>query len=435
MNAFTSDAPLRVLISSYRSHPHCGGQGVYIRHLTKALADLGHHVDVASGPPYPELDSRVRLIELPSLDLYSKKNALLALRAKHLTSWSDLNEWWAHNTAKFGEPKAFGRRFARYVRRLGHGYDVIHDNQTLAWGVLKARACGAPLVATLHHPITIDRDLAISAAPDALHRMLIRRWHSFLPMQIAVARRIDHLITVSNTSRAAFTREFGLDDRKFTTIPLGFDQEIYYPPSDGSRRDPNLLVTTASADTPLKGLRHLVEAMARLKPSRPALRLVVIGALRKGPAKDLIEAHGLGGVITFRSGVPDSEIGALYRRAALAVVPSLYEGFGLPALEAMACGAAIVATSGGALPEVIGDAGAIAPPGDSTALAREIAALLDAPERRRALGAAAAARARVEFSWARCADATARVYRKAISIQHADCHTEQITPVPRRSAA
>ena len=410
-----SGRPLRILLSSYRSHPYSGGQGVYIRQLTKALADLGHAVHVASGPPYPHLDPRVRLIALPSLDLFTRKNALLALRPNHFASWSDLYEWCAHNTGKFGEPKAFGRRLARFLARGGRDFDVVHDNQTLSWGVLRAQALGLPLVATLHHPITVDRDLALAAAPDALHRMLIRRWHSFLPMQMRVAARIDHLITVSDASARAFAQEFTLPKEKFTTIPLGVDTEIYFPDTDGSVRDPDLLVCTASADTPLKGLRYLVAAMAELRKARPGLRLTVIGSLREGPAKRAIAAQGLESRISFRSGVADHEIAALYRRAAIAVVPSLYEGFGLPALEAMACGAPLIATSGGALPEIVGPAGVIVPPKDGAALARAIAGLLDAPERRHLLGQQAAARARARFSWARCAAATAAIYRDAIA--------------------
>ena len=117
----------------------------------------------------------------------------------------------------------------------------------------------------------------------------------------------------------------------------------------------------------------------------------------------------------------DTELVQLYARATLVVVPSLYEGFGLPAVEAMACGTPVVASAAGALPEVmaVGDAGTLVPPADAEALAKAIAELLAAPEARARLSARARPRIEAAFSWPRVAEATASVYREIVEARRA----------------
>jgi len=406
-------------MTSYRSHPFSGGQGVYLRHLTKALADLGCRIDVVSGPPYPDLDRRVRLIRLPSLDLYAEENAFAALRPRHLVSFTDTYEWAAHVSGKFPEPYTFGRRLARFMADKADRYDVVHDNQTLSWGVLGLRGLGLPLVTTLHHPITVDRDLALQAAagwtPSRIGlRMLIRRWHSFLPMQMAVARKLDHLITISESSRRDFAAEFGLDTAKIKRIYLGIDTEQFYREPEIAR-DEATLICTSSADVPLKGLVYLIEALGLVRSRRPEVRLTVIGKLRDGLAKKTLQRLRLEDAVTFRSGVSGDELRRAYNQAAIAVAPSLYEGFGFPAGEAMACGAPVVAAAGGALPEGVGEAGVVVPPADASALANAIEALLADPQRRERLSAAGLDRVRTAFSWRRCASQTLDVYKEAIA--------------------
>jgi glycosyltransferase involved in cell wall biosynthesis len=122
--------PLRIALLGYRSQPYGGGQGVYLKYLSKALVEAGHHVDVISGPPYPHLDSRVRLIELPSLDLF--ENGLVSLRPRHLSSLTNIIEWTSKLTGGFAEPYTFGRRAVKYLKQHGHNYDLIHDNQSLS---------------------------------------------------------------------------------------------------------------------------------------------------------------------------------------------------------------------------------------------------------------------------------------------------------------
>lgn len=410
------EGPLRVLISGYRSHPFVGGQGVYIRQLSRALLSLGHEVDVISGPPYPNLDDGINLIKLPSLDLFAEDNAFKALRLHHLRSWSDLSEWLSHNSGAFGEPYAFGRRLEKYLRLHGHEYDVLHDNQTLAKGLLKINKT-LPVVATLHHPISVDLRTALASEKRWWMRALIRRWHHFLDMQAKTARKLPHILTVSEASRQLALADFGGRPEQYTIAPNGIDQNIFHP--DASvKREGNLLVTTASADTPMKGLPVLIDAFAELAPGYPDLKLLVIGRLRKGLTADRISAHGLQDRIEFRGPVEQSEIADLFRRCTLAISSSMFEGFGLPAAEAMGCGACVIVSNGGALPEVAGDAGVIVPKGNAPALAQAISSLLDNPSERDRLGAMAAIRARKTFSWESHARAATRLYRKAIHAHH-----------------
>ncbi|PHS27791.1 MAG: glycosyl transferase [Robiginitomaculum sp.] len=406
------DVPLRILLASYRSHPHVGGQGVYVYHLSKALHDLGHKVDVASGPPYPNLAPGIGLVKLPSLDLFAEDNAFSAIRSKHFSSWSDLSEWLSHNSGAFGEPYAFGRRLHRFILNNPRRYDVVHDNQTLARALLKIRKT-VPVVTTLHHPISIDLKLALQSEKRWWMRALIRRWHRFVRMQAKVARRLNPILTVSDASKQAAMRDFGVPAQSFHIVPNGVDQSVFYPDANIARED-NMIVTTASADTPLKGLPVLIRAFAELADAFPKLRLVVIGRLRNGPTKDAIKAAGLSERIEFRSGIDQSEIADLFRKATIMVSPSLFEGFGMPAAEAMACAAPLIVSTGGALPEVAGDAGLITPKGDAPALAAAIRTLLQDPAQRTDLGNAALKRAQDVFSWPRHAQGAVSLYRQAL---------------------
>ncbi|MFM7783065.1 MAG: glycosyltransferase family 4 protein, partial [Gammaproteobacteria bacterium] len=170
--------PLRVCLLGYRSHPFGGGQGVYLHYLSKALVELGHQVDVISGQPYPVLDPRVRLIPMPGMNLY--ETGLGSLRPGHLRSWSNVLEWISKLTGGFAEPEAFGRRVLAYLREHAADYDIVHDNQSLAWAMLALQRRGTPLVTTIHHPITSDLRLALSAEPRWWRRLMIRRWYAFL---------------------------------------------------------------------------------------------------------------------------------------------------------------------------------------------------------------------------------------------------------------
>jgi glycosyltransferase involved in cell wall biosynthesis len=404
---------LRIALLGYRSHPYGGGQGVYIKYLSKALVEAGHQVDVISGPPYPHLDSRVRLVRLPSLDLFA--NGLGSLRPAHLRSLTNIIEWTSKLTGGFAEPYTFGRRAVKFLRANRDRYDLVHDNQSLSYGMLKVQAMGIPLVTTLHHPITSDLRIALDAARRWHERVLIRRWHSFLRMQKRVVAELDNIVTVSECSRRDIARDFNIGADAISLVYNGIDTDEFRPLEDVARR-PLRLMATASADAPLKGLRYLLKAYAELLDEYPELELLVVGKPRPGgDTERLLQRLGLAGRVQFVSGISTRDMVRYYAEATLAVVPSLYEGFGLPAGEAMACGVPVVSTDGGALPEVVGDAGVLVPAGDADALADAIRSLLADPARREALGRAGRERIEKLFCWRVTARHITNYYNEVLS--------------------
>ncbi|HEY5647427.1 MAG TPA: glycosyltransferase family 4 protein, partial [Pseudomonadales bacterium] len=302
-------APLRIALLGYRSNPYSGGQGVYLKYLSQALARAGHDVTIISGEPYPELaDDRIQLTKLPGLNLFAAENHLTALRPRHLKSFADTFEWLSMATGGFPEPYTFGRRVAAHLARAGHRYDVIHDNQCLSWGTLSLQSGPVPLVTTIHHPITWDRDIALAHAPDWLHRLLIRRWHHFLKMQTRVAQRLQQIVTVSNRSRQDICRAFGIDADRVQVIHNGIDTDTFRP-EPSIARNPWQLITTASADQPLKGTQHLIPAFAALCERFPKLRLIFIGRPKPGGTTErLIDRYRIRDRIRFVHGISADQI-------------------------------------------------------------------------------------------------------------------------------
>ncbi|MEV7358251.1 glycosyltransferase family 4 protein [Kitasatospora sp. NPDC091276] len=415
--------PLRIALLSYRGDPFCGGQGVYVRHLSRELARLGHHVDVIGAQPYPVLDEvdgpgSVRLVELPSLDLYRAEDPFRTPARGEFHSPVDVLEFATMRTGGFPEPLTFSLRARQYLARHKGRYDVVHDNQTLGYGLLGLARHGFPLVTTIHHPITVDRQLELDAATTRVKRLSLRRWYAFTRMQRRVAARLDHVITVSGTSQREIAEHLGAAPGAISVVPIGADTRLWSP-SEEIARVPGRIVTTSSADVPLKGLVFLVEALAKVRTERPA-HLVVVGKPQKedGPVAEAVRRFGLADHIEFRSGLTDRELVDLYRSAEVACVPSLYEGFSLPAAEAMATGTPLVATTGGAIPEVAGPDGETClavPPGEPDRLAAALGRLLDDPRLRARLGAAGRERVLARFTWARAAELTADAYRAAIA--------------------
>jgi glycosyltransferase involved in cell wall biosynthesis len=395
----TSSRSLNIALLGYRSNPYSGGQGIYLKHLAKALTDAGHSVDVISGEPYPELDPGINLIKLPGLNLFAAAKPFRALQRRHLLSVTDLFEWLSFNSGGFPEPYTFGRRLLRYLRQSNKRYDIIHDNQCLAPALLTLQRQNIPVVATIHHPITHDRAIALAHEDNWGMRLLIKRWHLFLRMQIRVAKRLKNIVTVSENSKRDISSDFGVDTERLTVVYNGVDSKTFAPRAN-VQRQPMQLISTASADQPLKGTRYLIEAMALLSAEFPDLRLIFIGKPNPGgPTDQRLEATGLKSRIEFHHGIEADAIADLYARASIAVVPSEYEGFGFPAAEAMACEVAVVSTSGGALPEVVGDAGIIVPCKDAQALAAGIRKLLVNPELRDRLAQEGRQRILQSFNW------------------------------------
>ena len=421
------DEPLRIALLVYRGNPHCGGQGVYVRHLSAALVDLGHHVEVLSGPPYPELDGRVPLVRLAGLDLYRQPDPFRRPGLGELRSVVDVAEYAVMCTAGFPEPWAFSIRARRALGQRRHDFDVVHDNQSLGTGLLAIQApppagLGLPVLGTIHHPVTVDRRVELAHTAGRLRRLTLRRFYGFTRMQTRVARRLPRIITVSSSSVDDIVVDHGVERSRVRVVPVGVDGERWRPLPQVARV-PGRVMTTASADVSMKGLAYLLEGLAKLRTERPDAELVVIGALRPdSPLRPLVERLGLAGAVRFVSGVSDERLVELYAEAEVAVVPSLYEGFSLPAIEAMACGVPLVATTGGALPEVVGGDGTTAvlvSPGDAGALAAAIAGLLDDPRRRARLGQAGRARVLERYTWRVTAEATVAQYREVMAARAA----------------
>lgn len=414
-----SAEPLRICLLTYRGNPRSGGQGIYVRLLGRALVDLGHQVDVWSGPPHPELLPGTGLVEVPSLDLWNEAAPFRRPSLRELRDPINAAEWASTVLGGFPEPLTFTRRVARELGRRGahRHYDIAHDNQSLGPGLLALRE-HLPVVATIHHPVTVDYRIAREATRDPLKRWGLWRWYGFLRTQLRVARRLDRVLTVSEASARDLGREYGLDSGRMRVVGNGIDVDLFRPMPEVERRD-DTIVTTLSADSPLKGFVYLLEAFAALRAGRPGLRLVVVGRVEEdSPSARTVARLGLAEAVRFTGRVAAAEIARLYATATVAVVPSLYEGFGFPAGEAMACGVPVVSTRAGALPEVVGpdgEAGLLVEPGDAAALARGIAAVLDAPERREPMGAAGRLRVVSLFTWRRAAERTVDVYREAIA--------------------
>ena len=410
---------MRICLLSYRCYRYSGGQGIYVRYLSRCLKELGHDIEVIAGPPYPELADGIKLIKLPSLDLYSlPERQRLLINPKRLNSSPNFVEWLGECCGFFTEPLTFGMRAYSYLRNGNRykKYDVIHDNQSLSYSMPKIQKLGIPVVTTIHHPITIDRDLAIKAAKSLWQEMGIRRWYSFANMQLKAAKKLSHFITGSQNSYRRIMDIFQLPEDSLRVIYDGVDSAVFNQAPEIKRSENRLLVIN-SGDTPLKGLKYLLEAVAALKLERK-IELTIIGKqLKNGYTQGLVDSLGISDCVTHLGQVTTDELVRNYSIATMLVVPSVYEGFGLPAAEAMCCGTPVISTTAGALPEIVGDAGTLVPPADTKALADAIAGLLDNRDRRRQLGEMGHRRVTNMFNWRNTAKHTVEVYEEAIEHQ------------------
>ena len=389
---------MRIGILSYRSHPYSGGQGIYIKHLSKALSDRGHQVSVLSGPPYPELDESVELIKIPSLGLFETQNRMSSFGLNLLFRPLDLYEWLTVMTGGFPEPYTFGKRVLKYIKHNKSDFEIILDNQSLSGSLLRIQEI-LPLVVTIHHPITKDHKLEMQNATNWKEKLSSKRWHNFLPMQKRVAPKLKKIICVSKPSKKDVVEEFHVDPNRIEVILNGIDINTFSP-SSFDKREENKIITTASADIPLKGLKYLVKALPKILHSFPKTTLTVIGkSPNNSEVSKLIEELNLSNVITFRSGISEKEIVDLYHSSELAVIPSLYEGFGFGAGEAMACGVPLISTHSGGLEEVVGDAALKIMPSSAEEIEKAVIKLFNNPEDMRKLSTKGRQRMEEIFDW------------------------------------
>jgi glycosyltransferase involved in cell wall biosynthesis len=423
--------PLRICFVAYRGNMRCGGQGVYLWFLARELAKLGHEVDVLVGPPYPDpMPFAGSVMHLPNQQFwggwFAKDRSAMLTRPDPLHTLSPLHfyELAASRLGFLPEPFAFSLRALRQIAtraKLGIHYDVVHDVQCLGWGDLVLMALGLPVVTTIHHPLTVDRRFSFvrdESFRDALGTM------TFYPvgMQAFVARRVDRLFTSSAESARTIEADFGVRPERICMVANGVDTELFRPDPDQTR-NPRELLCVGRASDPNKGLPTLIDALPHL-PDDVFLTLVDDDH-PDNVARKRAAALGLGERVRIVGRVPIDELVTLYRRAALVVVPSRYEGFGLPAAEAMACGAPVVACAAGALPEVVttGGGGRLVPPANPEALAAAVRELLDDPVLRAELGARGREGIVDAYAWPRVAAATAEVYAEVVAARRGWPHS------------
>ena len=408
---------LRVAFLIYRGNPRCGGQGVYTRHLTRELVNLGHSVEVFSGPPWPDLDEGVGFTPVRGLDLYRDPDPFRVPARSEFTSLADATEFAIMMSAGFGEPLAYSMRIEKMLRFRRADFDIIHDNQCMGTGIAHLHEQGWPILETLHHPITVDRSIALDHAESPWKRFTTRRWFGFLRMQVRVVKQLPAVLTVSHNSKADINAQMGVPLDRLTVVPVGVDHTVFRPYDDVVKK-PGRLMVTSSSDVPMKGLVPLLEAIAKLRTERE-VDLIVIGQPKvDGRVARTMARLGLDDIVTTISGVSDEELARLYGEAEVAIVPSLYEGFSLPAIEAMSCAVPVVATTGGALPEVVGtsgETGLLVEPNDPDALVDAIRRLLDDPALRSRLGHAGRERVMERFTWEVTARGTAACYDAILS--------------------
>ncbi|MEX0786672.1 MAG: glycosyltransferase family 4 protein [Dehalococcoidia bacterium] len=395
-----------------------GGQGVYLSNLTRELAALGHEVHVIGGPPYPDLAAGVRLHKVQSYNFHR----LLATGRRFFYGRPPLDVFHPLNlgelvTTRLGMYSVMGAFSIRAYQRLrellarGQRFDVVHDNQVLGYGTLLIRALGVPVVATVHHPLTVDRENRVREARSASEQVRAVLFYPFF-MQRFVVRRVDRVVAVSPSAARSVARAFDLDEAEIAIVRNGVDTDTFRPLADVEREQDRILFVGDPEDRN-KGFRYLLLALARLAPST-AFRLVVVQRSWSNEAPREAAELGLGGRVTFIDSLSTDELAREYNRAQLLVSPSLYEGFGLPAAEAAACGTPVVATRAGALPEIVqdGETGLLVPTGNADALAQAIATLLGDSRRCASMGEAGARRVRERFSWRRAAAETAELYEQ-----------------------
>ena len=373
--------PLKIAILSYRSAPFGGGQGIYVHELSKALNNIGHNVDVISGPPYPELIADIELIKLPGLNLFSTFKFRERLKIFFHTKNKSLDDWYEFSSTLLGgfpELQTFGNRANIFL--ADKNYDVVIDNQSISFGMIDIQK-SKPLIEIMHHPISKDYFYDLKFARGLVQRLSKIRWFSFLKMQKKVAKQINVVVTPSLNSKQDIHHDFKVPMQNIQVIPNGIDFNTFCSLPNIVPRA-NGVITTASADVPLKGLDFSLHAIARLKSEYPDINLTVIGSPRaEGHTERLIKKLKLEEQVSFKTNLTKEEITHEYAKSSVAVVSSLYEGFGFPVGEAMACATPLVATNVASIPEITGSFAQLIPAEDAEAIYQGIKNIFQSPQK------------------------------------------------------
>jgi glycosyltransferase involved in cell wall biosynthesis len=406
---------LKIGLLSYRGNPYCGGQGIYLTYLANELVKLGHEVHVIVGPPWPLFLKGSTVHPVENLNFFGKKDFLPPENPFKIFSPLHFYEFSASRFGVFPEIKAFSFRAFFKLAELArhHRFDILHDNQCLGYGMLLWKLLGVPVVSTLHHPLSIDRATWFEQ-PATLKQKVKRVLYYPLLMQKIVSNRLDRIITVSKDSAREITNAFGVPPEKIRVVYNGLDSQEFTP-LPGVAKKPGSLIFVGNSEDRKKGLLYLLQAL-RYLPECVTLTVVDGGAPQRSFAPMLAEKYGIVHRVHFTGKIGPDDLVRLYCSAEIAVVPSLYEGFGFPAAEAMACELPVVSSTAGALPEVVGDdgAGILVPPRNAPALGQAIRRLLEDPGLRRQMGQAGRRRVTTLFTWENAARQTVEVYRETI---------------------
>ena len=360
---------LKIALLSYRSAPFSGGQGIFVRELSSALLKRGHEVDIISGPPMPILDPGNKLIKLEGLNLFETFNfrdRVFKLWNKKNKDSLDYYDFFKTLIGGFPEMYSFGERVKKYLSHK-KDYDIVIDNQSLSLGMLEIQKT-YPFIEIIHHPITKDFKYDLIYSNGFMQRFFKKRWYSFLKMNKKVAPKLKKIITPSANSKKDIALDFKIDPRRIDVIPNGLDLTIFKK-NNGLESERFKIVTVASADIPLKGLDTTLKAISLILDKYPNTKLSVVGNPREnGHTERVIRQLNLNNHISFKTNLSKEEVAYEYQSSSLAIISSLYEGFGFPAAEAMACGTPIISSNSSALPEIIQDFGQLYEPGNSVAL-------------------------------------------------------------------
>ncbi|TDI95789.1 MAG: glycosyltransferase family 1 protein [Deltaproteobacteria bacterium] len=408
---------MRIALLTYRGNMFCGGQGIYAAYIARELTALGHQVHVIAGPPLPELEPGIPLHVIPNRNFFARElDEVLAEGRPFEALWpSHLWELGLTRLGVFPEMTAFGLRLLVRWRRLQRRYrfDVVLDNQSLSWGLLGLQATGVPVAAMVHHPLHIDRE-----ADFALDPRFRRKWKRtlYFPMfmQQRVVPRLAQILTVSQASADEITRYFGVPRKQIAVVYNGTDTHMFRPLQREKETD---LIFVGRTEDRKKGISNLLDALAHT-PSAITLKIVDGRIPKDGLVPRKIRELGLARRIKLVERMLSvEELVAEYSTARIAVVPSYFEGFGFPASEAMACGLPVVASDGGALPEVVGsagEAGRLVRARDVDALARALEELALQPELAAELGRAARRRIQRVFTWREAGRRTAELLEEVV---------------------
>jgi glycosyltransferase involved in cell wall biosynthesis len=407
---------MRICLLCYRANPFCGGQGIYLKYVAEALARQGHEVHAIVGPPYPHHMKNVTVHYIENNQYYIKKGFEFITHDRPFDIFHPVNayEYIHSRLGAFPEISGFSYRAFFALRKLHEKlhFDIIHDNQCIGYGLLFMKALGIPVVATIHHPLTIDLENVLERASSFKNRIKGVMFYPILMQQI-VSKQLDHIITVSEDSKHRITKDFGVPPHKQSVVYNGLDTSIFRK-LPYIKKKHNKLLFVGNVEDGKKGFVYLLKALTLIK-SKATLTVIDGGAPHRRITQKLVDTLGVRNKVEFVGAASNDELVHHYNEAAIAIVPSVYEGFGFPAAEAMACGTPVIASDGGALREVVGDAGIVVPSRDEVALADAIDNLLQSKKLLQELSHKGIERVQTHFNWDNAALQMAAIYQKVIA--------------------